>query len=82
MPEQQTAVGSTKSLRFFTSSHSFSMRHFPMFFATYVAKNSYYFKTFSSTPIPMKTHILIYHLSYNSSSCRTSSESKMCPEEE
>ena len=59
MPEQQTAVGSTKSLRFFTSSHAFSMRLFSLFFATYVAKNSYYFKKINSTLALAEPHVLI-----------------------
>ena len=51
MPEQQTAVGSTKSLRFFTSSHAFSMRLFSLF--------SYYFKKINSTLAPAEPDVLI-----------------------
>ena len=55
MPEQQTAVGSTKSLRFFTSSHAFS----ETFFTTYVVKNLYYFKKINITLAPAEPHVLI-----------------------
>ena len=47
MPEQQTAV--------------FYLLPF-ILYGTRCFVNSYYFKKINSTPIPMKTHILIYNL--------------------